>query len=375
LVAAKGFSATTGNFTGEVTIVNKGISAATGNFTTSLNVNVGGTNQIFQVSSLGVSINTSVSANGTVSANALATTGLLTAGAITVNGTVTVNTLIVDLGSSKQMRIGSTATITGVQLLALGNNDLAFTVQGANNKIIVESPLTCDTLVTFNGRVTFNSQVYFAGNATFNSDVTFNSKVKIVSDLKVSGNVRVFGSVTSPGADYSEYLEQLVVSDKLLPADIVGVYGGKVTRRTDNANRAMVITTTPFILGNSRIKDSGKQTAPIAFMGQVPVRVVGKVALGDLIVPSGKNDGTGIAIAPDEVSSDQLSLIVGQAWEASDIEAEKQVNVGILPADQSASILRIMESKNEALRRKNGELKAELDELRGAVDEIKKRLK
>ncbi|NBV83487.1 hypothetical protein EBR57_05125, partial [bacterium] len=73
--------------------------------------------------------------------------------------------------------------------------------------------------------------------------------------------------------------------------------------------------------------------------------------------------------------TDQLGLIVGQAWDASDNEAEKQVNVGILPADQSAAMLRIMESKNESLRRKNGELKAEIDELRDAIDDIRRRLK
>ena len=284
-------------------------------------------------------------------------------------------TMVVAVSSDSKLLIATSSTLQGIELRLQGPYDLGFATN-AGTKIVMQSPVQFQSSVsfnasvgvTFNGTVTFNNLVYHAGKVTFNNNVTFNTAVAIKGTLSC-------GTIGGTVADYAEYLEQLTVSERLLPADIVGVYGGKITRKTDGANRAMAISTSPFILGNARIKDAGIQSVPVAFLGQVPVRIIGKVALGDLIVPSGKNDGTGIAIAPDEVSSDQLSLIVGQAWEASDVEAEKQINVGILPADQSASILRIMESKNEVLRRKNGELKAELDELREAVDEIKKRLK
>ena len=53
----------------------------------------------------------------------------------------------------------------------------------------------------------------------------------------------------------------------------------------------------------------------VAFMGQVPVKVFGKVNMGDYIIPSGKNDGIGIAISPSKINTTNVKQIIGIAWE------------------------------------------------------------
>ena len=65
----------------------------------------------------------------------------------------------------------------------------------------------------------------------------------------------------------------------------------------------------------------------VAFMGQIPVRVRGAVNKGDYIIPSGLNDGTGVAVAPELLTSDELSRVVGQAWSSSSGTDVSLINV------------------------------------------------
>lgn len=75
------------------------------------------------------------------------------------------------------------------------------------------------------------------------------------------------------------------------------------------------------MLGN--MPDSGKEDAytMIAFMGQVPVKVRGTVNIGDYILPSGLNDGTGIPVSPETITPEQFESIVGIAWSAIPVTA------------------------------------------------------
>jgi hypothetical protein len=67
----------------------------------------------------------------------------------------------------------------------------------------------------------------------------------------------------------------------------------------------------------------------VAFLGQVQARVRGPVAAGDLIVPSGLEDGTAIAVSPEAISAEQFVQAVGQAWESSDEDGIKTVLVAV----------------------------------------------
>ncbi|HMT77175.1 MAG TPA: hypothetical protein PKA44_05645 [Saprospiraceae bacterium] len=135
---------------------------------------------------------------------------------------------------------------------------------------------------------------------------------------------------SSGSADYAEWLERSNAAEKITPGDIVGVYGGKVTKYTRDAHQLMVISTKPAILGN--VPDAGTEYLyeKVAFLGQIPVKVKGLVMTGDYILPSGLNDGVGIAVSANEIKPSQYKEIVGVAWSQSyNVNGYNVVNMAI----------------------------------------------
>lgn len=177
----------------------------------------------------------------------------------------------------------------------------------------------------------------------------------------------------SLGADYAEYLPRLNRNEKLEAADIVGVFSGKITRNTSGAHRVMVISTAPIVLGNSKGKNNDGAEA-VAFVGQVPVKVNGAVNAGDYIIPSGKNDGTGIAVSPATITAEQSGNIVGQAWESAQGRGVNIVNVALVPYSQPTATLQTLEKENNTLKAENAELKQMLSELRQDMNSFRKEL-
>jgi hypothetical protein len=91
----------------------------------------------------------------------------------------------------------------------------------------------------------------------------------------------------------------------------------------------MVVSSNPIVVGNMPPKELEPLHEKIAFMGQVPVRVAGSVSIGDYILPSGNNDGMGIAVCPDDMKLGDYSRIVGVSWEAAEDTPLNVVNVAI----------------------------------------------
>lgn len=121
----------------------------------------------------------------------------------------------------------------------------------------------------------------------------------------------------SGSADYAEWLERSIPNERILPGDIVGVRAGKISKVTENASQLMVISTKPAILGNMPEEGKAHLYNKVAFMGQIPVKVKGIVLSGDYILPSGDNDGLGIAVSPDKITAKQYKQVVGIAWSES----------------------------------------------------------
>jgi hypothetical protein len=71
----------------------------------------------------------------------------------------------------------------------------------------------------------------------------------------------------------------------------------------------------------------------VAFVGQVPVKVRGRVRAGDWILASGRDDGTATACVPDALDAGRADRVIGQAWESSDDENVKLVKtvIGVRP--------------------------------------------
>ena len=145
-----------------------------------------------------------------------------------------------------------------------------------------------------------------------------------VYKLSVAGLVNASG-YHSNGTDYAEALLKLNLSEKIEAGDVVGVKQGKITKNTDNAESLMVISTNPNFVGGFTDHPG---VLPVAFIGQVPVKVRGPVNSGDYILPSGLNDGIGIAINPKTITFGQYREAIGIAWESSKEKIAK-VNVAV----------------------------------------------
>jgi hypothetical protein len=133
----------------------------------------------------------------------------------------------------------------------------------------------------------------------------------------------------SGAGDYAEFMPKNDMTETFTPGNIVAVKGGSITKNTDGATQLMVISRQPIVLGNTPPVGNDAEYEKVAFMGQVPVVVMGRVNRGDYILPSGGNNGLGIAIAPNKMTPSDYKKIVGVAWSASNNESVNQINVAV----------------------------------------------
>ncbi|CAN0599661.1 unnamed protein product [Ectocarpus sp. 12 AP-2014] len=93
----------------------------------------------------------------------------------------------------------------------------------------------------------------------------------------------------------------------------------------------------------------------IAFLGQVPVKVIGAVTKGDYILPSGNADGMAIAVSPDNMRTNDYKRIIGVAWDeyqGNELFSFINTAVGINSNDLTKAVndmQAIMNSMQEAL--------------------------
>lgn len=153
-------------------------------------------------------------------------------------------------------------------------------------------------------------------------------------------NAQLGVTYSSGSGDYAEYLMKANSYEKFSFGDIVGVNGGLISKETRNSSKFMVVSMSPIVLGNTPKNQNYALYEKVAFMGQVPVKVTGRVNIGDYILPSGKENGTGIAKNSKDMSLEDYQNIVGIAWEKGNNEDINIVNVavGINQNDVSAFI-------------------------------------
>jgi hypothetical protein len=152
----------------------------------------------------------------------------------------------------------------------------------------------------------------------------------------------------SYGSDYAEYLRQINPAEVLEPGDVVGVFAGRITRRTEGADQVMVVSTAPILVGNGRqLKDADEEGAQkIAFIGQAPVKVRGPAQTGDMLIPSGYEDGTAVAISPTQILPEQLPLVFGTTWESGTSTGIQKINAAI-GIDQTAAAGEVIQALHE----------------------------
>ncbi len=116
-------------------------------------------------------------------------------------------------------------------------------------------------------------------------------------------------SYASNGTDYAEMMENLYANESIGAGDVVGVFGGRITKKTEGAASVMVVSSSPGVIGNGGLVNG----VAVAFIGQVPAKVERCAKEGQFIVPSGLNDGRGRAV---NKTINNLISAIGTAWES-----------------------------------------------------------
>lgn len=161
----------------------------------------------------------------------------------------------------------------------------------------------------------------------------------------------------SGNGDYAEWLERKDTKELINAGDIVAVVGGRITKNLEGAEQVMVVSHNPIVLGNVPKEGKNYRGNNIAFMGQVPVKVMGPVATGDYIVGQSHTPGYGIARHPNEMSIEDFKYAVGRSWDNDLTDGPKMVNtvVGVHNGDYLKILtgfenkLNTLESKVDAL--------------------------
>jgi hypothetical protein len=152
----------------------------------------------------------------------------------------------------------------------------------------------------------------------------------------------------SGNGDYAEWLPRQDYTEYITAGDIVGVKGGLISKNLEKAEQIMVVSHKPIILGNAPEKTQVPLGNNVAFMGQVPVKIVGPVRTGDFIVASHHIKGYGVAIAPAEMTAAYFKLAVGRSWDQNLNEGPKMINtvVGVHNGDWAHIITKLKEKQN-----------------------------
>lgn len=173
-------------------------------------------------------------------------------------------------------------------------------------------------------------------------------------------------TVVTNGADFAECLPRVPAAAPIGPGRIVGVFGGRVSLATQDADSLLVTTDRPAVLGNAIGGDRSAAVEAVALVGQVAVIVEGAVKSGDFIVPSGRGDGIGRAVAPQNIGAGELHQIVGRAWQSSDSASLKRINAIVDTTNNAMrGIATMLSEQTETIRTLTEEiarLKRKLDE-------------
>jgi hypothetical protein len=169
----------------------------------------------------------------------------------------------------------------------------------------------------------------------------------------------------SSGADYAEFLPRLDPAETLGPGDVVGLFVEGVSRRTTGAQKVMVVSTAPLMLGNDPGEERRGDHAPVVFVGQAPVRVRGPARAGDLLLASGLEDGTAIAVPVAELDPGRLSRVVGRALADHPGDGEAAV-LALVGLPDTALLEALLEERDRRLSGLN-ERVAALEHLTGVL--------
>jgi hypothetical protein len=165
----------------------------------------------------------------------------------------------------------------------------------------------------------------------------------------------------SGNGDYAEWMEREDLEESISAGDIVGVKGGRITKSLIGAEQIMAVSTKPIVNANMPQNNRVELGNSIAFMGQIPVKIIGPVTTGDFIVAKGDIPGYGVAVKASQMTSEDFRLVVGRAWETIEVDGPKMVNT--LVGVQNNDFLKIIEKYQQ-----------KVNDAEARLDAIEKRL-
>ncbi|MEK9658033.1 MAG: hypothetical protein VW378_06665 [bacterium] len=184
--------------------------------------------------------------------------------------------------------------------------------------------------------------------------------------IKSSGSSSGGVFYETKGADYAEYLPKKYKDEVINKGDIVGVFNGYISKKTEGAQLLMVISSTPAVAGNMPGEDA-EDYALVSFLGQVRVKVFGSVSAGDYILSSGKGDGIGRAVSPDHLEVSDYGQVVGTSWESSSDDGLAYINVAV---GAQFSLI-----SNDHQRASLSDFQNELSEVKQELNDLQSKLK
>ena len=198
-----------------------------------------------------------------------------------------------------------------------------------------------------------------------------------LAEYYLYNEVNIGVAFESGSADYAEWLKKYDEDEFLSFGDVVGVRGGLISKSFVHAENYMIVSQNPLISGAMPKKDEEYLFERIAFMGQVPVKVIGKVNKGDYILPTGRGDGLAIAVASKQMKIKDYQRIIGVAWQAS--EGDKLFSyittaVGINTNDMVGVVDQMQQVMNQmqlALAKLDTNYKPNLFDTTGILENIK----
>ena len=262
-------------------------------------------------------------------------------------------------------------------------DSIAFPVFRANS--VVNSLTEENQYMTFEdkdgrqtGAIKAQSVVDFRNNTLLDNLYVLNVTASFIGidklDAFVSGVVEISNLIdeynhigveySSGNGDYAEWLEREDIAEYLTAGDIVAVRGGRISKNLEGAEQLMVVSHKPIVMGNAPQERNAYLGNTVAFIGQVPAKVVGPVRSGDYIVADTVIKGYGKAVHPENMRTQDYQLAVGRSWENRPKEGPKMVNtvVGLQNGDWMRS--------TKKLKKQQQQLDKQVDELEKLLDEI-----
>ena len=199
------------------------------------------------------------------------------------------------------------------------------------------------------------NEVFYAANL---------ASINAVKTTFVNTHVALQGVTFASGAgDYAEYLPKINLAEEFFPGEVVGLKNGLISKSTIGADRIMVISHKPAVLGALPEESEEHKYEKVAFLGQIQTWVMGQVAPGDYILSSGFNNGYGRAKHPEKMLPSDYKKILGVAWSGlKDEIGMVNVAVGLNVNDMSD----LVSKQNQELK----VMKNEMARINGVLGEL-----